>query len=256
MKLLTLNCHSWQEEQPHDKLNSLAKEISEKSYDVIALQEVSQSNIARHENYAKLLVEELHRLGQTDYSFIWDMSHIGYEIYEEGVAIVTKHPLIESSSFFVTKDHNLQNWKTRKIVKATIDYNGKPFSFFSCHLGWWHDEEEPAKHQLELLLHHTSSKECCFLMGDFNGDASIRGENYDYLLNAGFLDTYKLAEKKDEGFTVKGKIDGWGENSKDLRIDYIFVNQPISVESSKVIFNGENKPVLSDHFGIEVIVHP
>ena len=43
MKLLTLNCHSWQEENQIEKIKYLAKIIKEKQYDVIALQEVSQN---------------------------------------------------------------------------------------------------------------------------------------------------------------------------------------------------------------------
>lgn len=255
MKLLTLNCHSWQEDNTPGKLNELAAAIAEKSYDVIALQEVSQSKEAGHENYAKLLVEKLHALGQTEYTFVWDMCHFGYEIYEEGVAIVTKHPVISHNSFFITDQHDIHNWKTRKIVKASIDFNGKPFSFFSCHLGWWHDAEEPAKKQLDRLLKQTSPDECSFLMGDFNGDPSVRDENYDWVLDAGFYDTYTLASEKDDGFTVKGKIDGWDGNKRDLRIDYIFVNEPLQVTSSAVIFNGINKPTVSDHFGIEVKIN-
>ena len=42
MKLLTLNCHSWQEDNQLDKINYLAQTIKENDYDVIALQEVSQ----------------------------------------------------------------------------------------------------------------------------------------------------------------------------------------------------------------------
>ena len=66
MKFLTLNCHSWQEENQLDKIKYLAQVISEKNYDVIALQEVSQSidsktiegNI-REDNFAVLLKKEL-----------------------------------------------------------------------------------------------------------------------------------------------------------------------------------------------------
>lgn len=43
MKLLTLNCHSWQEENQIEKIKYLAKAIQEEDYDAIALQEVSQS---------------------------------------------------------------------------------------------------------------------------------------------------------------------------------------------------------------------
>ena len=43
MKLLTLNCHSWQEDNQIEKIKYLARVINEKDYDVIALQEISQS---------------------------------------------------------------------------------------------------------------------------------------------------------------------------------------------------------------------
>lgn len=256
MKLLTLNCHSWQEENPLEKLDLLAAAIADNGYDVIALQEVSQSEEAGRENYAKLLVEKLHALGQTAYTYIWDLCHFGYDIYEEGVAIVTAHPVISQDSFFITDQQDVRNWKTRKIVKAVIELNGKPVSFYSCHLGWWQDKEEPAKKQLDRLLERAVHDECSFLMGDFNGAPSVRGENYEYVLEAGFFDTYTLASEKDEGVTVKGRIDGWNGNTDDLRIDYIFVNQPIHVLSSNVVFNGHNKLIVSDHFGVEIEILP
>ena len=42
MKLLTINVHSWLEENQLEKLNILAKTIVEKKYDVVAMQEVNQ----------------------------------------------------------------------------------------------------------------------------------------------------------------------------------------------------------------------
>ena len=61
-----------------------------------------------------------------------------------------------------------------------------------------------------------------------------------------------MAEEKDSGMTVVGKIDGWSNNKKDLRIDLVLANQNIKVKSSHVIFNGQHKEIVSDHFGIEV----
>ena len=61
MKLLTLNCHSWQEENQLEKIKYLAQIIKKNQYDVIALQEVSQSikakiteGIIKEDNFAKL----------------------------------------------------------------------------------------------------------------------------------------------------------------------------------------------------------
>ena len=46
-------------------------------------------------------------------------------------------------------------------------------------------------------------------MGDFNSPSEFRAQGYDCIQNAGWLDTYCLAEKKDGGITVEGCIDGW-----------------------------------------------
>ncbi|MFB9759314.1 endonuclease/exonuclease/phosphatase family protein [Ectobacillus funiculus] len=258
MKLLTLNCHSWQEEHQMEKIRYLAQTIKEKSYDVIALQEVSQpideeyiyDNI-KENNFAFVLLQELKNLGVYEYSFVWDLSHIGYEIYEEGLAILTKHPIIEDHLFFVSRGTDINYWKTRKIVGATINYNNKPISFYSCHMGWWQDEEEPFKNQIDTLFQHVNKDELFFLMGDFNNNAFLKGEGYEYVLSQGLYDTYHLADEKDEGITVKGKIAGWSDNKQDLRIDLILTNQLAQVKYSKVIFNDINKLVVSDHFGVE-----
>ncbi|GAA3332601.1 hypothetical protein GCM10020331_093390 [Ectobacillus funiculus] len=62
------------------------------------MQEVSQpideeyiyDNI-KENNFAFVLLQELKKnLGVYEYSFVWDLSHIGYEIYEEGLAIFNK----------------------------------------------------------------------------------------------------------------------------------------------------------------------
>ena len=42
MNLLTLNCHSWQEDNQINKLQTIAKTIYDNDYDIVALQEVSQ----------------------------------------------------------------------------------------------------------------------------------------------------------------------------------------------------------------------
>ncbi|MDG4657612.1 endonuclease/exonuclease/phosphatase family protein [Ectobacillus antri] len=256
MKLLTLNCHSWQEDKQWEKIRDIAKAIHENQYDVIALQEVSQSidpNIEA-KNFASVLLEELQQLGTSEYEYVWDFAHIGYDVYEEGLAILTKHPIIDQSSFFVSRSEDTSYWKTRKIVGVTIEYKGKPISFYSCHLGWWEDEEEPFMYQADRLLAHVQQNGIFYLMGDFNNNAFIRSEGYDYLLEKGLYDTFALAKEKDSGITVKGKIAGWDENKADLRLDLILTNKPVAIERSTVIFNGNNRPIVSDHYGVEVVI--
>ena len=100
-------------------------------------------------------------------------------------------------------------------------------------------------------------------MGDFNAPDYVSGQSYDYILNRDWQDTYQTALEKDSGFTVPCVIDGWRERLKNIkwramRLDYIFCNHQIEITSYHVIFNGENRPVVSDHFGvcIEVMEKP
>src|SRR4051812_13945660 len=139
MKLLTLNCHSWHEEHQLDKIAHLAETIIENSYDVIALQEVSQAiaeeyvdGQVRKNNYGYVLLQELKKRGSNEYSMVWDISHfITNGTFEEGLALLTKHPVIQKHSFFVSQSEDyIINWKTRRIVGATIIYQDKPCTFY------------------------------------------------------------------------------------------------------------------------------
>ena len=91
-------------------------------------------------------------------------------------------------------------------------------------------------------------------MGDFNNNALVRNEGYDYLINKGLIDTYCIAEEKDSGVTVKGEIAGWEAQGEDKRLDLILSNKEIKVKKSNVIFNEINKQVISDHYGVEVFI--
>lgn len=258
MKLLTLNCHSWQEEKQLEKIKYLAKIIAEKDYDVIALQEVSQKinvkgQIAK-DNYVYILMEELKSLGINKYEFVWDLSHIGYDVYEEGLALLTKHKIIDYESFYISKSKEIKDYKSRKIIKAKIDINNYEFQFLSCHLGWWKDKDELFIDQVDKLFRNINKGIKTFIMGDFNNNAFIEGEGYDYLLDKGVYDTYHLSKEKDNGVTVKGKIDGWVEYPENKRLDLILVNYKVDIKSSRVIFNGENKVIISDHYGVEIIL--
>ncbi|MGL4452273.1 MAG: endonuclease/exonuclease/phosphatase family protein [Sarcina sp.] len=253
MKLLTLNCHSWQEENQIEKIKILAKAIIEKDYDIICLQEVSQKinskieyeNIKK-DNYGLLLLKEIEILGGVNYDFFWDFSHIGYDIYEEGLCILTKKMMIEKESFFITNSKEKENWKARKILRGRID----DIDIYSCHLGWFEDDDEPFKEQVEKLIGRIKGKS--ILMGDFNNNGFIEGFGYTMLKEYGLIDTYEIAIEKDNGVTVEEEIAGWTGNKEELRIDMIFSTEKMDVLKSRTIFNGVNKEKISDHYGIEV----
>lgn len=280
MKILTLNTHSWREENEEYKLNHLAQVIKEKDYDIIALQEVNQliqlegimqgylsaegtrqefingefieGTSIRKNNFIEILLEKVAALGGPKYYYFWDQAKSLRSTYEEGCAILSKVPFKETEAFLVSGITDETNPKRRTIVRATIEVDGELIDVYSCHLGWWHDELDPAKPQMDKLMAQVNMERLSFLMGDFNNNANIKGEGYDYLINQGLMDSYVLAEEKDEGATVQGEIAGWSGNKLDLRIDLILMNRPVEVKTSRVIFNGQYKEVVSDHYGVEV----
>ncbi len=260
MKLLTLNTHSWREEESYKKITHLAEAIIERDYDVIALQEVNQmtdkplmaDGYLRQNNFMLVLLEEIKKRQGPSYHSYWRSSKTLRGYYEEGSCILSKFPILEERVFTVSKYSEHTSPKKRNIVQITIDLEGQLIDIYSCHLGWWHDEIEPFKGQWETLCNHLRTERLSLLLGDFNNNANLRGEGYDELIKHGLWDTYTLAERKDKGITVQGEIAGWKGNQLDLRIDLILATQKLKVKSSKVIFNGVYKEVVSDHYGVEV----
>ena len=259
MKILTVNVHAWLEENQMEKIDILAKTIAEKQYDVIAMQEVNQLmnnkiifDDIREENYAWVLLETLQKYTDTDYYLHWSNSHIGFGKYNEGVAVITRHKIKAEDEFYCTFAQSVRTISARRIVSITINYEGQDIEFYSCHMNLPNCETEDMGENIQTILKRTKNDNLKFLMGDFNTDAIHNQEAYQNIINQGLFDTYELAEKKDSGITVNKKIDGWATSGSEKRLDYIFSNKKVKVLESKVIFNGENKEVVSDHFGLEV----
>ena len=259
MKILTLNVHAWIEENQLEKIDILARTIAEKQYDVIALQEVNQIMSEKivyadikEDNYGWVLLNKIAEYTDTEYYYHWSNSHIGYGKYDEGIGILTKHKLVNTDDFYCTYSQSVRSISSRKIISAEINYNGENIEFYSCHMNLPNCETEKMSDNLKTILNRNPKKILKILMGDFNTDAVNNKIDYDIILSEGLYDTYNMAEKKDDGITVNKNIDGWKDSKNEMRIDYVFANKEIKVKESKVIFNGKNYTVVSDHYGIEV----
>lgn len=260
MKFLTINVHGWQEENQLDKIKYLAKVIHEKQYDAIAMQEVSQHRDAsivydaiRDDNFGLLLNQELAALGSQDYELFWDISHYGFEVYEEGLALLVKHPNETFESFYVTDTTSIENWKSRRIIGGTWQINGQSLSLYTCHLGWWDDEAESYPRKVDRLINRAeASGQPFILLGDFNAPDMARNEGYDYLLSKGLYDTHQLARNKSGDHTIVGDIAGWDGNKSNLKVDYIFTSWQADITESHIIFDDQNKSIISDHYGVEI----
>lgn len=262
MKLLTVNVHAWLEENQDQKLDILAQTIAQKQYDVIALQEVNQlmtsplvTRELRQDNYGLVLLEKLKELGIADYSYFWSNSHIGYDKYDEGIAFLTKLPVYEVDAFYCSQNKDLTSILSRKIIGLTVLYEKELIDIYSCHINLPDSQEENQLENICSIVERTSSDRLKILMGDFNTDALSDPQAYQAIKDLGLYDSYDLAEEKDRGITVEKAIDGWAGHSQEKRLDYVFINQERQVQSSRVIFNGDNLPVISDHFGVEVEIN-
>ena len=268
MKIMTLNTHSLQEKEMAKKQQIVAQFIADQQPEIIALQEVNQTmtnpvletvspryvavqeRIAmKSDNYANALQNELIKLDQT-YYFAWLPMKVGYDKYDEGLAIFSKKPILNTRTFQVSGDYEYTNYRIRMALGIQTEDGW----FFSTHMSWWNDPEEPFASQWERLKEETADLDQLFLMGDFNGDANVRNETYDLIKSSGWYDTYALAVTKDEGWTVSGTIDGWHDQEavEHRRIDLIWSRQQVPVISSEVVFNGLNQPIVSDHFGLMI----
>lgn len=282
MKLMTLNTHSLVEPSYEEKKEKFIEMLAEEQPDVIALQEVNQTAGAgvipdvmlpgykrcmefglpvREDNHVKAVVEALREKG-VYYYWTWSSAKVGYGKYDEGMALLSKKPIERVRQFLISRTDDYNNWKTRKILGMQIE--GSDDIFFTVHMGWWNDEKEPLKRQWEKIEQLTQNLEkkdrTIWLMGDFNSLDDVKQEGYELICSSGWKDTYHLAGQKDSGITVEEEIDGWrAEDGRDAakeskRLDYIFCNKEKSILSSRVICNGSNYPVVSDHYGVMIEV--
>ena len=277
MKILTLNTHSIIEEDYETKLKIFVDGILTEKPEVFALQEVNQTvgapivfdaeetGFVSCEGYHCAIFKDNHAFrvakmlkdAGLPYVWTWIPLKIGYSKYEEGLAVFSQKMFESFDQFYISSCQDMNNWKTRKMLGVkTYGY-----WFYSTHMGWWDDREEPFAKQWDKVTAQLGRpqgiSEPCFILGDFNTSADKREQGYDYVVSSGWYDTFALAKEKDAGYTVEKKIDGW-ENRKEevknlgMRIDYIWTNKKLFVKKSSVVFNGACHPVVSDHYGVMI----
>lgn len=284
MKLMTLNCHSLEEPDYEEKLSLFCTAVFREQPHIVALQEVNQTQTAplaepstlsrsgycscmngspdleapipvRADNHALRAAQLLTHLGYPC-SWTWVPAKTGYDRYDEGLALFSRFPILDTWQFPITDTRDYHNWRTRKALGIRAATPSGPQNFFSLHMGWWQDGEEPFARQWECLTSRlaTLPPEPVWLMGDFNSPARVSGEGYTLISSQGWTDTYHAAANRDSGITVAHTIDGWQDEGETggMRIDYIFTDSPAAIQSSRVIFNGSFHPVVSDHFGVMV----
>lgn len=268
MKVLTLNTHSWLEENQLEKCKMIAQEIVTGDYDIIALQEVNQTIAAqtivpdglycptdtlveiKEDNFALRLVEELQLL-DCDYYWSWTYSHVGYDIYHEGNALLSKQPII-AKEYLASQATDVWDHTTRKNLSGVTEADGQIVQVVSCHFSWWQDGKFAYEwQQTEAFL--AERADTLLILGDFNNDAASSGHQLVLDSSLQLQDSFLTATETIGEASVVKAIDGWQDNREALRIDYVFASNDLQATEYEVVFDGTRTPIVSDHFGIKVV---
>lgn len=262
LKVLILNLHCYQEENQDEKFTLIADVINELDIDIICFQEVAEywrdGEGDWESNSAKLINDRLKKR----FNLHTDWSHLGFDKYKEGVAILSKYPLSNHQSMYVSDSHDIYSIHSRKVVMAKVHV---PFlgavNVFSAHLSWLEDGFEQQFNRLNEWAEANliDNVKASLLCGDFNITAGSSG--YELVVDSNKYDDQFLAANKRGIFDKIFRVNDahWQDLlADDYRIDYIFMSKAseLEVTSAEVIFTDQDYGRVSDHCGYLMTFEP
>lgn len=262
LKVLTLNLHCYQEEKQDAKFSLIARAINELDIDIICLQEVAENwNDGKgdwNSNAAKIILERLDK----PYHLFTDWAHLGFDRYREGVAVLSKFPLLKTEARYVSRSHDVYDIHARKTVMVQIDtpYIGL-INIFSAHLSWWSDG---FREQFDMLVawanrRQTKAVVASLLCGDFNIKAGAEG--YMHVVGASDYEdqVLKLNARATFDRVFRRKEPNWPQLlHDDHRIDFIFMRRDSALKptAARVLFTDQEYGRVSDHVGFLMHLEP
>ena len=270
LSLLTLNLHTYHQHPLHcpfdtmhhheREVHIIAEAIAQLGIDVICFQEVGEymHDPITHpygespSNMAYRITQKLRSWGHY-YHIHQDWSHIGFDRWREGTAILSRYPMHHNHSAYVSNDQRKDNYMSRNITMTCIDVPWYGLVHISnVHLSWSHHGFYEEYHKLKNLIYsrfHFGFR-ADLMVGDFNAPAGDAAYNY-IVGNREYVDQFfQMHPHRFYEPSFQGHIDGWN-NSPPKRIDYIFKrhDSQMQISSLEVIFNHRFYPIVSDHFG-------
>lgn len=262
LKVMILNLHCYQEDNQDYKFSQIAKAINELDVDIVCLQEVAElwnDGLGDwNTNSAKIINDRLDK----PYHIHSDWAHLGFNKYREGVAILSRYPMLKQGSKYVSSSHDPFDIHSRKVVLAQVHvpYMGL-INFFSAHLSWWEDGfPEQFKRLSEWAAENkTEDVRGTMLCGDFNVAAGSEG--YNLVVKSNEYDDQFLDANSHGVFEKIFKVNDpyWQHYlADDYRIDYIFMNKAsdLRINSGRMLFTEEDYGRVSDHCGYLMTFEP
>ena len=262
LKILILNLHCYQEENQDFKFSQIAKAINELHIDIVCLQEVAElwndGQGDNESNSSRIINDRLNK----PFHLYTDWSHLGFDKYREGVAILSRYPILKHDSKYVSDSHDVHSIHSRKVVMAqiAIPYMGL-INVFSAHLSWWEDgfAEQFTRLRDWASDAQAESVKATLLCGDFNIAAGSKG--YRLVVDAHEYEDQFLAANSQGVFEKVFRVnDPYWQNylAEDYRIDYIFLNiqSDFVATSGQVLFTEQDYGRVSDHCGYVLTFEP
>lgn len=223
--------------------------IEEHQPDLVALQEVVDSFLVP--NRAEFIAQA------TGYEWAWQLEY-SVVLYDEGIAILSKWPIIETSS--IELPHKDLVLFTRYVLGVRVDTPVGETDFYCTHMtvgGTESQSADQAKAAFEFITEESAGVPA-FFAGDLNAEPDtlamrfLRGESMHDLVKGDFTDGWMATNPDDPGWTIDS-------SDPHDRIDYIYIAatasenpEPVSCE---LLFQEPVDGVLaSDHIGVSCIV--
>lgn len=258
LRVLTLNLHCYQEQEQDYKFRQIAQAIQDFHIDLVCLQEVAENWNDGNGDWASNAARVINSYMPFPYHLHADFSHLGFDRFREGVAILSRHEFSTTDSAYVSDSQDVYDIHARRVVMAQVHvpYFG-PVNLFSAHLSW---PEDGFYTQFDRMRQwaderHDKSVTATLLCGDFNIKAGsdaycqiVRSSEYEdqYLktVNRPAFDRVYRDGVKDIG----------GAIGHDGRIDYIFLKRGSRVHSlnGRELFTSQSYGRVSDHTGYYV----
>jgi len=252
IKVMTLNI--WNYDEPwYIRLNLIANLIEFHKPDVIGLQEIRyDERYNSRRNQAEQIVEKL-----TGYRFIFEKAQVDGTAKWEGLAILSKFDILDSSCIQLSRDmeDEVDKRHQRIVLRALIDLPVGQFNFFNTHLSLSDKDRKRTIIEVVDFLENFKSNLPKVIAGDFN--ATPDQEPIKFMTGMITLNGRKTLFQ-DSWARIHGTKGGFTYRTGDFkeRIDYIFVT-PEKADKGKIIDckliadkPNENGIYLSDHCGL------
>ena len=254
---------SWNVNSVRARIDNITNYIKDNKPDILLLQEIKTQD----ENFP---YENFENIGYNSYIF-------GQKSYN-GVAIISKLPIKSISKDFI-KDEK----KQARVINGEIQLKKKKIEIINIYVpnGNPIDTEkyEYKKNWLKKFIAQVKKKilsgSNIIIAGDFNiipeeidvydfkryendalGKLEIR-KKFRELLNIGFVDVYRIKNKKKQEYTFWDYFAGSWQKNYGMRIDHFLLSNNLIENISSININKKPRSKLkpSDHTPIELIIN-